>query len=61
MKIERKFKDESNREITVSFDINDDEIISVISKKSIDERVVFFRKLLQTDFGKALKIKNFLK
>lgn len=61
MKVERKFKDESNQEIRVSFEINDDELISIISQKSIDERIVFFRKLFQTDIMKTLKIQNFLK
>jgi hypothetical protein len=46
MKIKRKFED-----VEITFEVTDEEIIDVISKKNLDERVVFFRKLFQTDIG----------
>ena len=46
--------------IRVSFDLTDDEIVEWVSAKSIDERVVFFRKLAQLDL-KSFDIFNFLK
>ena len=46
--------------ILVSFDLTDDEIVEWVSAKSIDERVVFFRKLAQLDL-KSFDIFNFLK
>lgn len=46
MKIKRKFED-----VEINFNVTDEEVIDMLSKKSIDERIVFFRKLFQTDIG----------
>jgi hypothetical protein len=55
MKIKRKYED-----VEITFNITDDEIIELISNKSVDERIVFFRKLFQTDVKNILTLK-FLK
>lgn len=60
MEINREFKDESNRKVSITFNLSDDEIIELISKKPTDERVVFFRKLFQSDVKRVLTLK-FLK
>lgn len=54
--IKRKFED-----VEITFKLTDEEIIEIISKKSIDERTVFFRKLFQTDLKSMLTFKFFLK
>lgn len=45
MKITRKFED-----VELTFSLTDDELVKAISSKKADERVVFFRKLMDTDF-----------
>jgi hypothetical protein len=60
MEIKRTFTDDTNSKIEIKFTISDDEIIDLISKKSVDERIVFFRKLFQTDLKNVLTF-NFLK
>jgi hypothetical protein len=60
MEIKRTFTDDTNSKIEVRFNISDDEVIDLISKKSVDERIVFFRKLFQTDLKNVLTF-NFLK
>jgi len=59
MNIIRKFGN-SDEGVDLVINISDDEIINEISKKSIDERLVFFRKLLETDLGKTFPL-NLLK
>ena len=49
MEIKRKYED-----VEITFKLTDEEIIDAISKKSIDERTVFFRKLFQTDLKNIL-------
>jgi hypothetical protein len=47
-----------NREINgiqMSFDLTEDEIIQWVASKSLDERVVFFRKLAKLDQQRYLK------
>ena len=46
MEIKRRFED-----VEIIFNITDDEIIRCISKKPIDERIVFFRKLINNDLS----------
>jgi hypothetical protein len=60
MNINRKFKDDSHKEVEVVFKLSDDEVIESIVGLTIDERVVFFRKLFQTDVKNILTLK-FLK
>lgn len=60
MIVKRQFQDESNNKIDISFNLTDEEIINMIAQKSMDERVVFFRKLFQSDVKKVLTF-NFLK
>ena len=55
MEIKRKYED-----IEITFKLTDDELVDAISKKSPDERLVFFRKLFQTDLGKVFPF-NLLK
>ena len=59
MKINRKFGNDEEG-VDINFSISDDEVIKEISNKSFDERVVFFRKLFQTDIGKTFPF-NLLK
>ena len=47
MEIVRKYED-----VEIRFKITDDEIVQAISKMKPDERLVFLRKLFQTDIGK---------
>jgi hypothetical protein len=49
MKVIRKFED-----VELSFILTDEELITAIASKKVDERVVFFRKLMDTD------VKDFL-
>jgi len=49
MKITRKFED-----VELTFSLTDDELVKAIASKKADERVVFFRKLMDTD------VKDFL-
>jgi hypothetical protein len=49
MKVIRKFED-----VELTFNLTDDELITAIASKKVDERVVFFRKLMDTD------VKDFL-
>lgn len=47
-----------NREINgiqMSFDLTEDEVIQWVASKSLDERVVFFRKLAKLDQQRYLK------
>lgn len=60
MEVKREFKDESNKKVSIIFDLTDEEIIELISKKPADERLVFFRKLFQSDVKKILTL-NFIK
>jgi hypothetical protein len=60
MEIKRQFQDDTNKKINIQFELTDEEIIDLIAQKSMDERVVFFRKLFQTDVKKVLTFK-FLK
>ena len=46
--------------IQMSFDITDEEVVQWVASKTMDERVVFFRKLAQLDL-KSFDIFNFLK
>jgi len=46
MEIKRKFED-----VEITFNLTDDEVIDLIATKSLDERVVFFRKLFETDIA----------
>ena len=46
--------------IQVSFDLTDDEIVEWVSAKSIDERVVFFKKLAKSDLRSFLEILQIL-
>lgn len=59
MIIKRKFGN-SEDGVDLHLNITDDEIIEEISKKTLDERIVFFRKLFQTDIGKTFPF-NLLK
>jgi len=52
MEIKRKFED-----VEIKFKLTDEEIIQLLSQKSLDERVVFFRKLFQTDMRKIFTLK----
>ena len=47
MEIIRKFE---NVELKVT--VTDDELLELIASKTLDERVVFFRKLMETDLAK---------
>jgi hypothetical protein len=49
MKITRKFED-----VELTFNLTDDELITAIASKKVDERVVFFRKLMDTDVKDCL-------
>ena len=49
MEIVRKFED-----VEIKVTITDDELLELIASKSLDERVVFFRKLMETDLAKTL-------
>jgi hypothetical protein len=60
MEIKRQFQDDTNKKINIQFELTDEEIIDLIAQKSVDERVVFFRKLFETDVKKVLTFK-FLK
>jgi hypothetical protein len=60
MEIKRQFQDDTNKKINIQFELTDEEIIDLIAQKSMDERVVFFRKLFETDVKKVLTFK-FLK
>ena len=60
MEIKRQFQDDTNKKINIQFELTDEEIIDLIAQKSVDERVVFFRKLFDTDVKKVLTFK-FLK
>ena len=46
--------------IQMSFDITDEEVVQWVASKTMDERVVFFRKLAQLDL-KSFDIFNLLK
>ena len=46
--------------IQMEFDITDEEVVQWVSSKTMDERVVFFRKLAQLDI-KSFDIFNLLK
>ena len=46
MEITRKFED-----VEIRVKVTDDELLELISNKNIDERIVFFRKLFETDMG----------
>jgi len=46
--------------IQMSFDITDEEVVQWVASKTIDERIVFFRKLAQLDI-KSFDIFNLLK
>lgn len=60
MEIKRQFQDDTNKKINIQFELTDEEVIDLIAQKSVDERVVFFRKLFETDVKKVLTFK-FLK
>ena len=60
MKISRKFQDDDQKEVEINFKLTDEEVIESIVSLSMDERVVFFRKLFQTDVKNILTLK-FLK
>ncbi len=60
MKINRKFQDDDQKEVEINFKLTDEEVIESIVSLSMDERVVFFRKLFQTDVKNILTLK-FLK
>jgi hypothetical protein len=49
MEIKRKFED-----IELTFRLSDEELINAIASKKLDERVVFFRKLMDTDVKETL-------
>lgn len=49
MKVTRNFED-----VELTFSLTDDELVKAIASKKADERVVFFRKLMDTD------VKDFL-
>lgn len=55
MVIVRKFED-----VEIKVTVTDDELINLIASKGIDERVVFLRKLFETDMGKIFPF-NLLK
>lgn len=46
--------------IQMSFDITDEEVVQWVASKTMDERIVFFRKLAQLDL-KSFDIFNLLK
>lgn len=46
--------------IQMSFDITDEEVVQWVASKTMDERMVFFRKLAQLDL-KSFDIFNLLK
>lgn len=46
--------------IQMEFDITDEEVVQWVASKTMDERIVFFRKLAQLDL-KSFDIFNFLK
>lgn len=46
--------------IQMEFDITDEEVVQWVASKTMDERVVFFRKLAQLDL-KSFDIFNLLK
>lgn len=48
-----KLKKNIKTDIEMTFDVTDEEIVNLISEKTLDEKIVFFRKLLQTDIGKT--------
>jgi hypothetical protein len=52
MEIKRKFPD-----VEVTFKLSDEEVIEGIVDMSMDERMVFFRKLFQTDVKNVLTLK----
>ena len=49
MEIKRKFED-----VELTFRLSDKELINAIASKKLDERVVFFRKLMDTDLRDTL-------
>lgn len=46
--------------IEIKVTLTDEELVNLIAKKTLDERVVFFRKLFETDLGKTFPF-NLLK
>ena len=46
-----------NETVEITFDISDEEIIQLLVDKTIDERVVFFRKLFETDIKNIFTLK----
>lgn len=55
MEIKRSYPD-----VDIKIHLTDDELVELISQKSADERIVFFRKLFQTDISKTFPF-NLLK
>jgi hypothetical protein len=49
MKVTRKFED-----VELSFILTDEELVNAIASKKLDERLVFFRKLMDTDVRETL-------
>jgi hypothetical protein len=49
MKVTRKFED-----VELSFILTDEELVNAIASKKLDERLVFFRKLMDTDVKETL-------
>jgi hypothetical protein len=49
MEIKRKFED-----VELTFRLSDEELINAIASKKLDERIVFFRKLMDTDLRDTL-------
>jgi hypothetical protein len=52
MLVKRKFED-----LEIQFRLTDEELIELITEKSLDERTVFFRKLFQTDIKNMFTLK----
>lgn len=52
MKVEREFDGGK-----IVIDVTDEEVIQGLVEKSVDERLVFFRKLFQTDVKNILSLK----
>lgn len=49
MEVTRKFED-----VELKFKLTDEELINAIASKKLDERLVFFRKLMDTDVKETL-------
>lgn len=56
MELTRKFEDAE-----LKIKVTDEELLELIASKNLDERIVFFRKLMQTDLAKTFDPFNLLK